>query len=105
MATENIIMEGVKKGGNRQDLHEKIRVLSMKAAENVKLNGGENNLIDLIKADDDFAPVKDMLNDVLDAKNYVGRAPSQVVEFIENDVMPILNENKDKLGLKGEINV
>ena len=105
MATENIIMEGVKKGGNRQDLHEKIRQLSMKAAENVKINGEENNLIDLIKADKDFAAVAGMLNDVLDAKKYVGRAPSQVVEFIEHDVMPILNDNKDKLGLKGEINV
>ena len=105
MATENIIMEGVKKGGNRQDLHEKIRQLSMKAAENVKINGEENNLIDLIKADKDFAAVAGMLNDVLDAKKYVGRAPSQVVEFIEHDVMPILNENKDKLGQKGEINV
>ena len=75
MATENIIMEGVKKGGDRQDLHEEIRQLSMKASENVKINGGENNLIDLIKADPKFAAVKDDIADILEPKMYVGRAP------------------------------
>lgn len=105
MATENIIMEGVKKGGNRQELHERIRQLSMKAAENVKINGGENNLIDLIKKDKTFDKVSDILDTVLEPKNYIGRAPSQVVEFIKNDVDPILNANKSKLGLKGEINI
>ena len=105
MATENIIMEGVKCGGNRQELHEKIRQLSMKAAENVKIYGGENNLIDLIKNDKTFDKVSDMLDTVLEPKNYIGRAPSQVVEFIKNDVDPILNANSAKLGLKGEINI
>ncbi len=103
MATENIIMEGVKKGGNRQELHERIRQLSMKAAENVKINGGENNLVDLIKQDATFANVKDGLDDVLVPEKYTGRAASQVKEFIENEVEPILAQNKDKLGLKGEI--
>lgn len=105
MATENIIMEGVKKGGSRQELHEKIRQLSMQAGENVKINGGENNLIDLIKADPTFASVKEQINDVLDPKMYVGRAPSQVAEFIENEVDPVIRENRDRLGLKSEINV
>lgn len=103
MATENIIMEGVKKGGNRQELHEKIRQLSMKAAENVKINGGENNLVDLIKQDETFANVKDGLDDVLVPEKYTGRAKSQVKEFIETEVQSILIQNKDKLGLKGEI--
>ena len=103
MSTENIIMEGVKHGGNRQELHERIRQLSMKAAENVKINGGENNLIDLIKSDSAFSEVKDVLDGVLDPAKYTGRAPSQVKEFIENDVDAVLSKNKDKLGLKGEI--
>lgn len=105
MATENIIMEGVKRGGNRQILHERIRVLSMKAAENVKINGAENNLIDLIKSDELFKSVKDVLNDVLEPSKYTGRAPSQVAEFIENEIDPVINENSTKLGLKNEINV
>lgn len=105
MATENIIMEGVKRGGDRQVLHEKIRRLSMKAAENVKLNGADNNLIDLIKNDDSFSGVKDVLKDVLEPAKYTGRAPSQVVEFIENEIEPIIKENSDKLGLKNEISV
>ncbi len=103
MATENIIMEGVKAGGNRQELHERIRVLSMKASENVKINGKENNLIELIKADDTFANVKDTVDSVLCAKNFIGRAPEQVVEFIENEVEPVLTENKKLLGIKSEI--
>ncbi|MDE5789531.1 MAG: adenylosuccinate lyase, partial [Clostridia bacterium] len=80
MATENIMMECVKAGGNRQELHEKIRVLSMEAGKNVKVNGLENNLIDLIKADKMFAPVHDKLGDILDAKKFIGRAPAQTVE-------------------------
>lgn len=105
MATENIIMEGVKNGGDRQKLHKRIRDLSMIAAENVKTNGGENNLIDLIKNDPAFNDLKDSINDVLDPKNYTGRAASQVIEFIECEINPILNANKDKLGLKNEISV
>lgn len=105
MATENIIMEGVKRGGDRQILHEEIRRLSMIAAENVKINGENNNLIDLIKKDDLFANLKDVLNDVLEPTNYTGRAPSQVVEFIENEINPIIKEHSDRLGYKNEISV
>lgn len=105
MATENIMMECVKAGGNRQELHERIRVLSMEAGKNVKVNGGENNLIELIKADDMFAAVKDKLDEILDARKFIGRAPSQVTEFIANEIDPILAANSAVLGKKGEVKV
>lgn len=105
MATENIMMECVKAGGNRQELHEKIRVLSMQAGKNVKEFGKENNLIELIKADKDFKPVHGKLDSILDAKNFIGRAASQTVEFIESEVNPILIKNKAVLGQKGNIKV
>lgn len=105
MATENIMMECVKAGGNRQELHERIRVLSMQAGKNVKVEGKDNNLIELIKADEMFAPVHDKLDDILDAKKFIGRAPSQTVEFIANEIQPILDENSGDLGLKGEVKV
>ena len=105
MATENIMMECVKARGNRQELHERIRVLSMEAGKNVKVNGLENNLIDLIKQDKMFAPVHDKLGEILDAKKFIGRAPSQTVEFIKNEIDPILEENKASLGLKGDVKV
>lgn len=105
MATENIMMECVKAGGNRQDLHECIRVLSMEAGRNVKERGGDNNLIELIKADDMFAAVRDNLGEILDAKKFIGRAPSQVVEFISNEIDPILAQNKAVLGAKGDVRV
>ena len=105
MATENIMMGCVKAGGNRQELHERIRTLSMEAGKNVKVEGGENNLIDLIKQDDMFAPVWDQLDDILDAKKFIGRAPSQTVEFIENEINPILDKYADWLGEKGDVRV
>ncbi len=105
MATENIMMECVKAGGNRQELHERIRVLSMEAGRNVKAEGKENNLIELIRNDKNFAAVHGKLDEILDAKKFIGRAPSQTVEFIESEVKPILEENKDVLGRKGEVNV
>ena len=105
MATENIMMECVKAGGNRQELHEQIRVLSMEAGKNVKVEGGENNLIDLIKQDEMFKPVWDHLDDILDAKKFIGRAPSQTVEFIENEIDPILSQHTDLLGEKGDVRV
>lgn len=105
MATENIMMECVKAGGNRQELHERIRVLSMQAGRNVKVEGKDNNLIELIKADEMFAPVHDKLDDILDAKKFIGRAPSQTVEFIESEIQPILDANSGDLGLKGEVKV
>lgn len=105
MATENIIMECVKAGGDRQDLHEKIRVLSMEAGKNVKVNGLDNNLIDLIKADKMFTAVHGKLDEILDAKKFIGRAPSQTVEFISNEIDPILIANSGDLGLKGDVKV
>lgn len=105
MATENIMMECVKAGGNRQELHEKIRVLSMQAGANVKLEGGENNLIDLIQKDDAFKAVHSRLGEILDAKKFIGRAPQQVEEFIAQEIDPILEKHKDLLGEKGEVNV
>lgn len=105
MATENIMMECVKAGGNRQELHERIRVLSMEAGKNVKVEGKENNLIELIQADPLFGPVHDKLGDILDAKKFIGRAPAQTVEFINNEILPILEENKDVLGQKGDVKI
>ena len=105
MATENIMMGCVKAGGNRQELHERIRVLSMEAGKNVKVEGGENNLIDLIKQDETFKPVWDQLDEILDAKNFIGRAPSQTVEFIQNEIDPILEKHADLLGEKGDVRV
>lgn len=105
MATENIMMECVKSGGNRQELHERIRVLSMQAAKKVKEEGKENNLIELIKADKLFAPVYNKLDDILSAEKFIGRAPSQVIEFIQNDVDPILKENGGLLGHKSSVNL
>ena len=105
MATENIIMECVKAGGDRQDLHERIRVLSMEAGKNVKVEGGENNLIELIKQDDMFKPVWDHIDEVLDAKNFIGRAPLQTVEFIQTEIDPILEKHADLLGDKGDVRI
>lgn len=103
MATENIIMECVKAGGDRQILHEGIRVHSMTAAENVKKFGKENNLISLIAEDPLFSAVKDNLGGVLDASKYTGRAASQVVEFIKDEVDPVIEKHKNLLGQKGDI--
>lgn len=105
MATENIIMECVKLGGDRQKLHEQIRVLSMKAGENVKIHGKTNNLLELISKDKMFEAIWDKLDDIVDAKKFVGRASLQVVEYIENEIEPIINKHKNQLGLKDEINV
>ena len=105
MATENIIMECVKAGGDRQVLHEGIRKNSMIAAENVKKYGKENNLISLIENDPLFSAVKDKLDDVLVPTKYIGRAPSQVVEYIKTEVEPILEKHKNRLGKKGNITI
>ena len=105
MATENIMMECVKAGGNRQELHERIRVLSMEAGKNVKVEGGENNLIELISKDEMFKPVWGHLNEILDAKKFIGRAPSQTVEFIAEEIDPILEKHADLLGEKGDVRI
>ena len=105
MATENIMMACVKAGGNRQELHEQIRVLSMEAGRNVKVEGKENNLIDLIKQDEMFKPVWDELDSLLDAKNFIGRAPMQTVEFIQNEIDPILQKHAALLGEEGDVRI
>ncbi len=105
MATENIMMDAVKAGGDRQELHEKIRTLSMEAGKNVKVNGGENNLLELIAADPAFNLSLEELQKAMDGKRYVGRAPKQVEEFLEEVIRPILEENKEVLGMKAEITV
>lgn len=105
MATENIMMDAVKAGGDRQVLHEKIRKLSMQAGENVKKEGLENNLLELIAADPAFNMTLEELQKTMEPKKYVGRSEEQVEEFIRDVIQPILEENKDLLGLTAEINV
>ncbi|MBR6229987.1 MAG: adenylosuccinate lyase [Eubacterium sp.] len=105
MATENIMMDAVKAGGNRQELHERIRELSMEAGANVKEKGLDNNLLELIAGDDSFPMGLGELEESMNPSRYVGRAPGQVEEFIRDVVQPVLDENKDILGIKAEINV
>ena len=105
MATENIMMDAVKAGGDRQELHERIRELSMEAGRNVKAEGRDNNLLELIAADPSFNLTLEELKKTMDPKKYVGRAPQQVEEFLDEVIRPVLEENKDLLGIKAEINV
>ena len=105
MATENIMMDAVKAGGDRQELHERIRELSMEAGKNVKERGLENNLLELIAADPAFGLSLEDLKKSMDPSRYVGRAPRQVEEFLAEVVNPILDANRDVLGMKAEINV
>lgn len=105
MATENIMMQAVKKGGDRQELHEKIRQYSMEAGANVKQRGLENNLIDLIAKDDSFMLDIDELKSIMKPESYIGRAPRQTEEFVNEVVRPILEENKELLGVKVELSV
>ena len=103
MATENIMMDAVKQGGNRQELHERIRELSMEAAKNVKVEGKENNLLELIAADPAFGLSLEELQKTMEPERYTGRAKEQVETFLEKVVQPILTENKELLGVKSEI--
>ncbi|MCC2150367.1 adenylosuccinate lyase [Lachnospiraceae bacterium CLA-AA-H246] len=103
MATENIMMDAVKAGGDRQELHERIRVLSMEAGKHVKEEGKENNLLELIAADQAFNMTLEELQKSMEPSRYVGRAPRQVDNFLKNVVNPILEENKELLGVKAEI--
>ena len=105
MATENIMMDAVKAGGDRQELHEKIRELSMEAGRNVKEKGLDNNLLDLIAADPAFGLNEEELKKTMDPAKYVGRAPLQVENFLKKVVDPVLEANKDVLGMTAEINV
>ena len=105
MATENIMMDAVKAGGDRQELHERIRELSMEAGRNVKEKGLDNNLLDLIAADPAFGLNEEELKKTMDPAKYVGRAPLQVENFLKKVVDPVLEANKDVLGMIAEINV
>ena len=105
MATENIMMDAVKAGGDRQELHERIRELSMIAGKHVKEEGRDNDLLDLIAADEMFHLTKEELEKTMDPSKYTGRASVQVDAFLKNVVNPVLEANKDALGMTAEINV
>ncbi|MBQ4058337.1 MAG: adenylosuccinate lyase [Lachnospiraceae bacterium] len=105
MATENIMMDAVKHGGNRQELHERIREHSMAAGTVVKKEGKENDLVDRIANDPAFGMTKEAIQAILEPKNFVGRAPEQTEEFITEVVKPVLNANKEMLGMTAEISV
>lgn len=105
MATENIMMDAVKAGGDRQELHEKIRQLSMQAGKAVKEEGKDNNLLELIAADPEFHMSLEDLKASMKPEKYVGRAPKQVEEFVEEVIKPILDANEELLGMTAEIKV
>jgi adenylosuccinate lyase len=99
MATENIIMEGVKRGGDRQELHEKIRVLSMQAGAVVKEEGKPNDLMARIVADGSFGITAEEVPGILNPALYIGRAPQQVADFLAEEVQPVLDANADAIDL------
>ena len=105
MATENIMMDAVKRGGDRQELHEKIRTLSMEAGKTVKVEGKDNNLLELIAADESFNLTLEELQACMEPSKYVGRAPEQTEEFISEVITPILEENQELLGMTADIHV
>ena len=105
MATENIMMDAVKAGGDRQELHERIRELSMEAGRNVKEKGLDNNLLELIAEDPAFNLTFDELKKTMDPAKYVGRAPLQVEAYLKNVIRPLLEKNQDVLGMKAQIHV
>ena len=105
MATENIMMDAVKAGGDRQELHERIRELSMEAGKTVKVEGKDNNLLELIAADPAFNLSLEDLQKFMDPKKYIGRAKEQTERFVNTVVQPILDSHKELLGVKAEINV
>ena len=105
MATENIMMDAVKRGGDRQELHERIRTHSMEAGRTVKVEGKANDLLERIANDPAFGITMEELQAIMNPRNFVGRAPEQVTEFLEEVIQPILDENKELLGMSAEINV
>ena len=105
MATENIMMDAVKAGGDRQELHERIRELSMEAGRNVKEKGLDNNLLELIAADSAFNLSLEDLQKTMEPSRYVGRAKEQVDAYLNRVIRPLLEKNKEVLGVKAEINV
>ena len=105
MATENIMMDAVKAGGDRQELHERIRELSMEAGKNVKEKGLDNNLLELIAEDPAFNLTLEELKETMDPAKYVGRALLQVETYLKDVIRPLLDQNRDVLGMKAEIHV
>lgn len=105
MATENIMMDAVKRGGDRQELHERIRTHSMEAGRMVKVEGKPNDLLERIASDPAFGTTMEELQSIMNPRNFVGRAPEQVTEFLNEVIQPILDENKEVLGMTAEINV
>ncbi|XP_068108134.1 adenylosuccinate lyase [Hyperolius riggenbachi] len=105
MATENVIMAMVKCGGNRQDCHERIRVLSQQAASVVKQEGGDNDLIQRIRSDPYFTPIHSQLDQLLDPKSFIGRAPQQTVKFLTEEVLPLLAPYQNKMDVKIELDL
>ena len=105
MATENILMAAVKAGGDRQELHEAVRVHSMEAARRIKEEGAANDLIERIKNDEHFAVIKERIDELIDAREFIGRAPEQCIDFLNEKVMPVLEKYKDVVSDTGELQV
>ena len=105
MATEYMIMEGVKNGGDRQDLHEMIRTHSMEAAKQVKMEGKPNDLVERILADENFPIDKEKMLSLMNPLNFIGFAPTQTEEFLDNEIQPILDKNQDLLGMEFALKV
>ncbi len=105
MATENIMMDAVKKGGNRQELHEKLRVHSQAAARVVKEEGGKNDLVERIAADPAFMVTREEIEAILQPEKFIGRSKEQVEEYLAGIITPLLQENKELLGEKQELSV
>ena len=105
MATENILVECVKAGGNRQELHEKIRVHSMEAGKKVKVDGEANDLLDRIRADESFAAIHDKIDEIVNVQNFSGFAPQLVEEFFKEAVVPVRARSPAALNIKADIRV
>ena len=105
MATETILMEAVQAGGDRQELHERIREHSMAASYRIKAEGLENDLIARIKADAAFGITPERIDAIMDAENFIGRAPGQVDDFLADCVYPLLQAHRDALGIAGDVSV
>ena len=105
MATENILMACVKRGGDRQEVHEVIRRHAQAAAARVKLEGADNDLLDRLAADPAIGMTRAEIDEALDVRQFVGRAPQQVDEFLREDVTPILDRHRDRLGAASDVRV
>ena len=105
MATENILMACVKRGGDRQELHEVIRTHAQAAAARVKHDGAENDLLERLAADPVIGMTRAEIDEILDLRLFVGRAPQQVDEFLREEVGPILHRHRDRLGVPSDVRV